>query len=332
MPSAYIAARTAAVVAATSAHDNLRISGRDRIAFLQNLVTNDLGLLTPRQGIYSLLLTAKGKTVADFFVYPLPADLWPDSLLIEVAYASAAKIQSHLLGYRFRSQVKIDLTTSGKILVSGPCAAALLARFFDAPLPTLSEYGCVQIGEIFCVRRSVTGEADYLLYLPTGRTAEVEAALLVLGKNDGVVSIGPEVLETLRIEAGLPRFGVDIDEQTFPAEAGLNDAVSETKGCYPGQEVVARIGTYGHVNRHLRGLVFVSPSDPLPQKSDRVFHEGQAVGRITSATRSPQLERGIALAYLRTTAAVPETAVEVEIGGTRCPARVVLLPFYRKTG
>ena len=330
VPSSYIAARTTAVVAATPAHDNLHLSGRDRIPFLQNLITNDLGLLTPRQGVYSLLLTAKGKIVADFFVYPLPADLWPDSLLIEVAWASAATIQSHLLGYRFRSQVKIERATTGKILVAGPCAASLLARFFDAPLPELPEYGCVHMGKIFCIRRSVTGERDYLLYLPTERMAEVETALLALGEKDGVMSIGPEALETLRIEAGRPRFGVDIDDRTFPAEAGLQDAISTTKGCYPGQEVVARIDTYGHVNRHLRGLVFMSPSDPLPQKSDRVFHDGQEVGRITSATRSPHLERGIALAYLRTTAASPETLVEVDVGGTRCPARVILPPFYRR--
>ena len=328
------AARTTAVVAAFPSHDNLQISGRDRIAFLQKVITNDLGLLTPTQGVYSLLLTAKGKIIADFFVYPLPTDRSPDSLLIEVEWASAATIQSHLLGYRFRSQVKIELATTGKILVAGPGATALLSRFFDAPLPALAERGCVQMGQmggIFCIRRSVTGEADYLLYLPTGQTAEVEAALLALGNKDGVVSIGPAALETLRIEAGLPRFGVDFDEQTFPAEAGLGDAVSETKGCYPGQEVVARIDTYGHVNKHLRGLVFESPSDPLPQKSDLVFHEGQEVGRITSATRSPHLSRGIALASLRTVAAAPETAVEVAIGGARCLARVVLPPFYRRS-
>jgi len=331
------AARTTAVVAAFPAHDNLVVSGRDRIAFLQNLITNDLGLLTPTQGIYSLLLTAKGKIVADFFVYPLPPEgssdssRHPDSLLIEVAWASAATIKSHLLGYRFRAQVKIEMATTGKILVAGPGAASLLVRFFDAPLPALAERGCVQMGEIFCIRRSVTGEADYLLYLPAAQAAEVETALLAFGKDNGVTSIGPAALETLRIEAGLPRFGVDIDEQTFPAEAGLNDAVSETKGCYPGQEVVARIDTYGHVNKHLRGLVFAQSSDPLPQKSNLIFHEGQEVGRITSATISPHLNRGIALGFLRTVASAPETAVEVEIGDARSPARVVLPPFYPRS-
>ncbi|HLG22542.1 MAG TPA: glycine cleavage T C-terminal barrel domain-containing protein, partial [Candidatus Manganitrophaceae bacterium] len=153
--------------------------------------------------------------------------------------------------------------------------------------------------------------------------------LLSAGNEYGISPVGQAALETLRIEAGRPRYGTDIDEHIIPIEAGLEaEAISYTKGCYPGQEVIARIQTYGHVNKHLSGLIIEGKT--LPQKGDKVFQEEKELGWITSATLSPFVGKVIAMGYLRPQISAPGTAVEVEIDQTRVPAQVVERPFYRR--
>jgi folate-binding protein YgfZ len=135
-------------------------------------------------------------------------------------------------------------------------------------------------------------------------------------------------LNTLRLEAGIPWFGVDFDDGNFPQEAGIEDrAVSFTKGCYIGQEFVIRIAHRGHVNRRIAGLTV--EREPIPRPRDRILHDDKEVGRITSAALSPTLGKIIALGMLRRECLEPGTALHVESQDGPVPAEVTPLPFYR---
>jgi folate-binding protein YgfZ len=139
---------------------------------------------------------------------------------------------------------------------------------------------------------------------------------------------GWAALETARIEAGLPRFGADMDRTTLPPEAGLdNRAVSYSKGCYIGQEVIARIRTYGQVAKALRGLRLADDLPALPERGDKLYLGAKEAGWITSATASPALRGNIALGYVRREANGIGTELLLESGGRKTPARIVELPF-----
>jgi glycine cleavage system T protein len=321
----YHAVRNGVGLADLSYHGHFQVSGSDHAAFMQKLISNDMALLSNDRGIYTTLLTAKGKVISEFALYSLS-----DGLLMEVESSNAVKTQEHLLRYKLRSQVKIESLPWGRLMVSGPRARTLLERFFGVPLPPMEERSFfTKAWEGFsplCIKRSLTGEEDYHLYLPEEGIPSLWKKLMAIGHDLGLLPIGQEALDILRIEAGLPRYGDDIDEDILPIEAGLQEeAISYTKGCYPGQEVVARIKTYGHVNKNLYGLVL--EGSELPERKCQIFVDDKKVGWISSATRSPLMEKVIALCYLRPQFAVPGTGVEVEVGSARTAAQTAPLPF-----
>jgi len=141
----------------------------------------------------------------------------------------------------------------------------------------------------------------------------------------GTLSSGFEALESLRIEAGIPRYGTELDEETMIHEAGLLNAVSFTKGCYVGQEIVERTRTRGHVNWKLVGIILESPLPPA--RGEKLTLEGKEVGEVTSACLSPTLGKTIALAYVRREVAEPGTKVSLASGPA---ATVTALPFYSR--
>lgn len=324
----YRAVREGVGMADLSYQGTFLVSGNDRISFLQNLISNNLNDLSEGQGLYSTLLTAKGRVIADFYLYPMP-----EALLLDLEGSNAEKTRQHLMRYKLRAQVKIEPPPWGRILVAGPGAKSVLERLsLGNALPTAEK--SITSKEIdgvslICIKRSITGEDDYHLYVPQQGMETLWERLLSSGSDLGILPFGQAALEMLRIEAGKPRYGIDIDEHIIPIEAGLGpEAISYTKGCYPGQEVMARIQTYGHVNKHLFGLVL--EGDALPKREDKIFQGDQELGWVTSATRSPFLGKVIAMGYLRPQIAVPGTAVEVEVNQIRTPARTAALPFYSK--
>lgn len=333
----YRAARERVGLADLSYQAKFSVTGRDRIPFLQSLISNDVRLLSEGKGLYSALLTAKGRVVSDFYLYPLPAASTPalrgEALLLEVDASNAENTRRHLMKYKLAAQVKIEPLPWGRLLLCGPSARPLLEKFFGEALPAMEEKSLFQKeiegGVVICIKRSITGEDDYHLYFPEERLVKRWEGLLSIGAAFDIAPVGQAALEILRIEAGRPRYGVDIDERIIPNEAGLEtEAISYTKGCYPGQEVIARIETYGHVNKHLLGLVLEGKA--LPKKNDKVFQGDKDLGWITSAAPSPFLGKVIAIGYLRPQIAAPGTAVEVEVDQARIPARVTALPFYRR--
>lgn len=326
--SEYRALREGVGIADLSFQGLFLISGRDRIPFLQNLISNDLNNLPPQKGLYTTLLTAKGRVLSDFYLYPLS-----DALLMEVEWTNAKQTVDQLMRFKLRSQVKIETPAWGHLLVSGPRARPLLERLLG-PLPKMEEKSFLQAERagrsLLCVKRSISGGEDYHLYPSIETLENLWEDLFREGAVFDPAPVGQSALEIARIEAGKPRYGIDLDEHIIPIEAGLGpEAISYTKGCYPGQEVMARIQTYGHVNKNLTGLVLEGAA--LPKKDDKVFQEEKELGWITSSTWSPRLGKVIAMAYLRPQIAAPETAVEVESDGIRRPARVTALPFHHPT-
>ena len=152
--------------------------------------------------------------------------------------------------------------------------------------------------------------------------------LIAGAKEIGGRACGWQAFETARIEAGIPRFGADMDETNIPLECGIESrAITYTKGCYIGQEVINRVHSVGHVNRELRGLRLADDLKALPQRGDKLFHAGKEVGHITSAAESPSLNANIALGYVRREANQIGNQLELRTSAGESPAQIVPLPF-----
>jgi folate-binding protein YgfZ len=180
------------------------------------------------------------------------------------------------------------------------------------------------------LRTEETGEVDIELLLPAAGLPIAWSAVLESGAKFGIKPIGNHAREALRLEAGIPMAGPDLNEDIVPPEADLEGkAFSLNKGCYPGQEVVARMDTYGTVRRHLVGLLMRDST--VPPKGAKIFAGDREVGWLSSAARSPQLGQVIGFGFPLRDFSKPGTELTVEFGGGRHPATVHPLPFYRKS-
>jgi len=175
------------------------------------------------------------------------------------------------------------------------------------------------------VRLSSTGEEGYEVWLEPEALRSFWRAALDAGLGS---ACGTEALESLRIEAGIPRYGQDLAEDTLPLEAGLLSALSFSKGCYIGQEIVERARSRGHVNWKLVGLRLQAGA-PVPKPSETLTSDGRTIGEVTSACFSPSLDRPVALAYLRREVSEPGTSLAFATGSV---AEVVQLPFFSRGG
>jgi folate-binding protein YgfZ len=178
--------------------------------------------------------------------------------------------------------------------------------------------------EIRVVRTDETAEEGYDLWVSTGGLERLWERL----RESGARPVGRAAWDVLRVEAGVVRYGVDVDAATLLLEAPLPESYSLNKGCYLGQEVIARITYRGHVNRKIVGFRFAGAR--LPPAGAPILVEGKEVGRITSAVLSPALGVGLALGFLRREHHEPGTRVEVQDGGELLSAEVAALPFYRR--
>lgn len=287
----------------------LIVGGAEAAEYLQGQLTNDTEAIAPGDGVYAALLDRKGHMQADMRVLR-PGEgpeLWLD---LEPEGLEAAR--RHLQMYKIGREVEIADAGEEQVLLSliGPRAAEIAA---SAPLP---ENSCetVTVGGAGCL---AVGSAEGIdLFVPASERERVRDALLA----GGAVEVSPEAAEIVRIEAGRPRFGAEMGTETLPAEAGIVErAVSFTKGCYIGQETVARLHYKGRPNRHLRGLRLSAPAQP----GEAVRAGEKEVGRLGSAAVSPALG-SIGLAILRREA---EPGATLAVGEDGVTAEVVALPF-----
>jgi len=325
----YHAVRNHVGLADLSHQGKILLTGSDRLPFLQKLISNDTALLTDTAGIYATLLTAKGKILSDFYLFALP-----EALFMEIEATNVENTKAHLMRFRMRSRVEMASPPWGKLLLSGPEASQVLENYFGNPLPLMGEKSFfakeVDGTSLLCIKRSFTGEADYHLYYPAEKIASLWHGLFSAAGTHTIIPVGQTALEVLRIEAGSPRYGIDLDDEILPVEAGIQtEAISYTKGCYPGQEVIARLKTYGHANKHLFGLIV--EGDTLPKRGDLVLQGNKEIGIVSSAAMSPLLGTGIAMGYLRTKIAVAETPVSIKMNQGSAQAKVAALPFYKRT-
>jgi glycine cleavage system T protein len=321
------AVRTAAGLADRSHRGKLRLTGEDRGTFLNGLTTNDTRRLSPGEGLYTLMLTDKAKVLADARLYVLE-----DSFLLDLEPGLASPLLRHLDRYRVIERVElVDATAElGLLLVAGPQARAAVATLLPAPLPALEEYhgrtATVGGSPLVIARSDFTGEEGYALFAPAEETPALWSALLAAGAAHGLTPVGLEALDVLRVEAGVPRYGVDMDDNTIPLETRLDQAISTTKGCYLGQETIARLLARGHCNRFLTG--FRMQGNALPAQGSRILVEEKEVGWITSAALSPTVGGPIALGYLRREYVEPGRTVRVQTEEGAVTAEVTELPFY----
>jgi folate-binding protein YgfZ len=279
----------------------LLLTGAEAAEYLQGQVTNDVEALAPGQGCYAALLTHKGKVVADMRILRGPDWLWIDTEP-HALRALARNVQMYSIG---RDVQTTDVTSERAILsLVGPAARAAL----DVE-PPAEEHAWV--------------EGDHGIYVATDLGVDVicdAAGADAVRAALGIERVSEEAAECVRIEAGRPRHGIDFAAETIPQEAGLNDrAVSFTKGCYVGQETVARLHYKGKPNRHLRGLKLSEPG----QTGDAVVLGDRQVALLGSTAVSP-VHGPIALALVRREAA---PGAEVAVGDRGLPATVVAIPF-----
>lgn len=297
----------AAVLGAAGAFDlsfrgRICLTGADRVRFLNGQVTNNVKDLRAGEGCYAALVTAKGKLQSDLNIYCLP-----NELLLDFEPGLTERIIQRLEKYVIADDVQMTDVGPlyGLLSVQGPKAEEAvrsLALPVDIPVKPMgfSTINDATLGEIYVMNRARTGSSGFDLFVPAASLGAVMDKLIAAAKQAGGRACGWQAMEMARIEAGIPRFGVDMDETNLAPEAGIESrAISYTKGCYIGQEVIARIRTYGNVAKALRRLRLADDLKELPKKGDKMYRDGKEAGYITSAVASPALKANIALGYVR---------------------------------
>ena len=304
----------------------LQFTGPDRLSFLQGMLSNDLKSLNPFDGQYAAILTQQGKVVADVRVL---CSL--NSFYLDFWCNLKSKILDHLNRYLVADEVEIaDRSAEYAMLsIQGPKAEALLRKVvgpFEFPIrPKQHAMVTIEGAAVCIVRDSDTGESGFDLIVPQASLQTIARSLSDLGKGFGGAWVGEEAHDILRLEAGVPRYGIDFSEENLLLEVGLENAVSFTKGCYLGQEVVERIRSRGHVNKKLVGLL-VGGSD-IASAGDAIYVGDADVGQITSCAHSPALKQTIALGFIQKDFWPAGTNVVIKHNTAPIAATVAELPF-----
>jgi tRNA-modifying protein YgfZ len=280
-----------------------RVTGKDRTRFLNGQLTNDILELHPGSAIYACALTAKGKLCADLFVAATDENHYLDTESV-LRESLTARLEKYIIAD--------DVTLEDVTDQFG------LFHLIDSNCP-----GASQSLEVFQNQSTRFGQPGFDIWFPVDQATSVLERL-----HQDPIDAG--TLETLRIEQGIARWGTELSENVLPNEADLDKrAISYTKGCYLGQEVISRIKSLGHVNRHLRGLL--PAGDTLVQVGDRLVdaaEAGKEVGFITSVGQSRSLGRPIALGYIRRGFDVPGSTLQVRRNNTLIGSlQVCSLPF-----
>lgn len=322
----YRAVRSAVGLMDLSYRGLLQLTGPDRLSFLQGMLSNDLRPLKPFTGQYATLLTQQGKVIADVRVLCAM-----NSFYLDFFENLKEKIVAHLNRYLVADEVEIaDRSTEYAILsIQGPESEALLRKLVgQAELPEHPlQHAMVNIDAtaICAVYASHTGERGFDLIAPIANLPNIAHRLTETGKQFSAAWVGEEAQDILRIEAGIPRYGVDFTEDNLLLEVGLDDAVSFSKGCYLGQEVVERIRSRGHVNKKLVGLILEGQESANP--GDAIGHADKLVGNITRSVHSPALGQPIALGYVHRDYWNPGTRLVIKHNAAELDARVTNPPF-----
>ena len=285
----------AGLIDLSSMRGRVRVSGSEATMFLNGLITNDVKNLAQNRWMPAVFPTVQGRLIGAVRVIRGEEP----SFLIDTETASHEAVLKTISRFTLAGDFKVaDMTSDTALLsVQGQGAGELLQKVFDQGVYDLPQNGVVdtrwQDVPVTIIRASHTGEDGFDLFVDSSRKAELQQALEAAGAQ----SIGQDTFEILRVEAGIARFGQDMDESNVVPEINLDDAVSFTKGCYVGQEIIVRIKHRGHPAKRLTRLRFETDQQIEPGAVIRSI-ENQEIGRVTSAVMSPRLG-SIGLGYVR---------------------------------
>ena len=317
----YSALHNGALFFDRSDRNRVRVSGPKAAELLTGMVTNDVSALVPGEGQYAAALTPKGKIVADLRIFALD-----DALLVDTSVAAASGWKDMVRKYiNPRVAPYHDVTSELSDLgVFGRASRSIVSRVMDLDdkdLTALPPYGNIvrPFAEAMVIIARVP-EMDldgFEIFIPAGAADSLTHRFLAAGVSPG----GRDTWEIARIESGRPQWGADMDDQTLPQEANFDElgAISYTKGCYIGQETVARVHFRGHVNRFLRRLRFVTRPAP-PTGAELVDETGKVIGDIRSVALSPRFG-GVALGMVRHEVA-PGTTLQARWSGGECSVQI----------
>lgn len=307
----------------------IEVWGSEAFAFLQKMTTNDLSRLAINQAQYTTMCRDDGGTIDDLLIYRMDEDrYW---LVVNAANTNK---DFHWLKKHQQGNVMIRDRSEELALIAlqGPRAEQILQRVVDIDLANLSAFTFEKAVPLFGIsvmisRTGYTGEDGFELFVPSESAPQIWRGLLETGKDEGLLPCGLGARDTLRFEAAFPLYGQELSESITPIEAGLGFVVSEKKGSFIGQQVLIKQKKEG-ASRRLVGLEMMERG--IPRSGYPVWVKDQQVGYITTGTRSPTLNKDIALALLLSKYTKLGNTVEVEIRGQARKAKIVPIPFYRR--
>lgn len=301
-----------------SARGRIRVSGSEATMFLNGLITNDIKTLAENRWMLAAFPTVQGRLIGAVRVVREK-----DSFLIDTDAESHEAVLKTISRFTLAGDFHVsDVTAETSLFtIQGKQAAEVVEKVFEPSVSNLPRNGVVELESVTILRATHTAEDGVDLVIASDRAPQLREALIAAGAQP----VGPDTFEVLRVEAGIPRYGRDMDETNVVTETNLDDAVSYTKGCYVGQEIIVRIKHRGHVAKKLTGLRF---------DTDRMIEAGtiikstdnQEIGRVTSTAFSPKLGSTIGLGYVRYEYLEAETKVMIDDG---IATTVTELPFIR---
>jgi folate-binding protein YgfZ len=315
-----------------SSRGRMLVSGTEAVQFLNGLITNDMKTLADNSWMPAAFPNVQGRLIASVRVARLKdgatgRNVGP-TFLLDTEAATHERVLKTIERFTLAGDFRVsDITTQTiHLSVQGKNAARVIRSVISEEAVGLAPNSAKQLtwqeSEITVIRATHTGEDGFDLIAHVERAKDLWDAL----EGAGARPVGYDALEILRIEAGLPRYGVDMDDSNVVTEAGLDTAVSYTKGCYVGQEIIARIKYRGHVAKKLSGVVF-DQAAKIGAGMTIKSADGKEAGRITSTTYSPHLGRTIALAFLQYDYIAAGTSVKIVSESEEIQARVTDLPF-----
>ena len=332
VPAEHKALRESAGVVDLSFRSRICLVGADRVRYLHGQVTNDVKKLKAGEGCYAAVTTAKGKMESDLNIFCLA-----DELLLDFEPGLTEKITQRLEKYIVADDVQIvdAVPHYGLLSVQGPKAEEVvkaIGLFAEVPAKPLGSVKISEsmLGEIYLVCNGRIGSIGFDLFVPNNSLGAVADKLVAAAKAVGGGACGWTAFEMARIEAGIPRYGADMDETNLPLECGIDGrAIVYNKGCYIGQEVINRVHSFGHVNKELRGLRLADDLTALPVRGDKLFRDGKEVGYVTSVVKSPELNAVVALGYVRREANQIGNELVLRTAEGEGKAAIVVLPFMK---
>ena len=303
--------------------------GSDLFSYLQTQTTNDVNELKPGQGQNNAIVDRKARVISTFSLHRTGEE----SAVILVETQQKENLLDHLNSFLFREDVTLTLSNHFVLALQGPKSQEIIKNFTrsDDSIPEKPNDICRFTFEglpALAIAKSLTGEEGCVLVFQTESENPITKKLLEFEQQNLLTHIDPHAQEVFRIESGIPSYGKDINDKNILPETGLeHSAVSYNKGCYIGQEVIARIKTYGAPNFALMGLII--EGDTLPLHDDEIKLNSKKLGVIKSSIFSYSLQKNISLAYIQKDHRSPDINLDVTIDNKPYKVRTCLLPFYQ---